>query len=219
MINIYDILLNWTDSIYVFDFYEWDINDEFEHIKRIPMFKIKEEDYEMALKSIIKVDKVFLELIKNKTEVYGNRKGLKLEYATLLTDGLRVLAVEFNDKGESIYKSKLLLDEEDEAVNLSYKLQLSRIEYKVLNKTNINNYETRKELKMRKFLNKELDNSYKNRQIEKLKYLYIEYFSKDKNDINDIYNELKNSLKQGINKNHEKIYELLKLSYTKRLVK
>lgn len=219
MINIYDLLLNWTDNNKVFDFYEWEINDELEHIKRIPLFKIKEKDYNEILNSDIKVDKLFLDLIKNRTEIYNNKKRVKLIYATLLTDGLRTFAIEFNNSGESIYKSKLLLDEEEETVNLAYKLQYSKIDYKVLKKSTNNPYETRYENKIKRFLEKELDNSYKEKEIEKLRYLYTEYFSDTKEDINEIYRELKNSLKKDINYNHKKIYELLKLSYTKKLVK
>ena len=219
MINIYDLLLNWTDNNKVFDFFEWDLNDDLEHIKRIPLFKIKEEAYNEILNSDIKVDKVFLDLIKNRTEIYNNKKRVKVIYATLLTDGFRTFAIEFNNNGESIYKSKLLLDEEEETINLAYKLQYSKIDYIVLKKNKDNPYETRYENKIKRFLEKEFDNSYKEKELEKLRYLYTEYFSDTKEDIDEIYKELKNTLTKDINYNHKKIYELLKLSYTKKLVK
>ena len=213
MINIYDLLLNWTDTSKVFDFYEWDLNDDLEHVKRIPLFKIKENDYNDILNSDIKVNKTFLDLIKNRTEIY-NKKKIKMIYATLLTDGLRVFAIEFNSKGESIYKSKLLLDEEEDIVNLSHKLQYSKIDYKVLKEKKDTPYETRYENKVKIFLEKELDNSYNKKEIEKLRYIYTEYFSDTEEDIDKVYRKLKNSLEKGININHIKIYELLKLSYT-----
>lgn len=219
MTHIYDLLLNWTDTNKVYEFYEWDLNDDLEHIKKIPLFKVTKEDYNNIFNSDIVIDESFLELIKNHTEIYTNKKPLKIIYATLLTDGIRTFAIEFNDKGESIYKSKLLLDEEEETLDMSYKLQISKIKYKITKNKKDNPFETRLEYKIEQFLQKELDDCYIKSQKEKLKYLYMEYFNDVKDNIDDIYKDLKNSLKDGINLKHNKIYELLKLSYTKKPVK
>lgn len=219
MTHIYDLLLNWTDTNKVYDFFEWDLNDDLEHIKRIPLFKIQKETYNDILNNDIIVEKSFLELIKNHTEIYTNKKSLKIVYATLFTDGIRTFAVEFNEKGESIYKSKLLLDEEEETIDMSFKLQISKIKYSIIKNKKDNPFETRLENRIKKFLQKEFDDCYIESQKEKLKYLYTEYFNDIKDNIDDIYKELKNSLKDGINSKHNKIYELLKLSYTKKPVK
>ena len=219
MTHIYDLLLNWTDTNKVYEFYEWDLNDDLEHIKKIPLFKVTKEVYNNILNSDIIVDESFLELIKNHTEIYTNKKSLKIIYATLLTDGIRTFAIEFNDKGESIYKSKLLLDEEEETLDMSYKLQISKIKYKVTKNIKDNPFETRLEDQIERFLKKEFDECYTKSQNEKLKYLYTEYFNDAKDNIDEIYIALKNSLKDGINLKHNKIYELLKLSYSKKPVK
>lgn len=213
MTHIYDLLLNWTDINKVYDFYEWEINDDLEHVKKIPLFKVTKEDYINILNSDIIVDQNFLELIKNHTEIYTNKKTLKVIYATLLTDGIRTFAIEFNDEGESIYKSKLLLDEEEETIDMSYKLQISKIKYKVIKTKKDNPFETRLEDQIKRFLKKELDECYTKSQKEKLKYLYTEYFNDAKDNIDEIYIALKNSLKEGINSKHNKMYEVLKLSY------
>lgn len=219
MIHIYDLLLNWTDTDKVYEFYEWDLNDDLEHIKRIPLFKVNEEDYTNILNNDIVINEEFLNIIKNRTEIYTNKKISKVVYATLLTDGIRTFAIEFNDKGENIYKSKLLLDEEEETVDMSYKLQVSKIKYKIVNNRKDNPFETRLEDKIEKFLLKEFDDCYMKSQQEKLKYLYTEYFNDNQDNIDIIYKKLKNSFKDGINYKHNRIYELLKLSYTKKPVK
>lgn len=219
MINIYDLLLNWTDTTKVYDFYEWEINDDLEHVKKIPLFKVTKEDYINILNSDIKVDNNFLELIKNHTEIYTNKKTTKVTYATLLTDGIRTFAIEFNSKGESIYKSKLLLDEEEETIDMSYKLQIRKIKYNVIKEKKDNPYKTRLEDKIENFLKKEFEECYIKSKKEKLIYIYMEYFNDVKDNIDEIYIDLKNSLKDGINSKHNKIYELLKLSYMQKPVK
>ena len=203
MVNIYDILINWNDIDKLYDFYEWESNDEFTHIKKIPLIKIKEQDYNNILNNDIKVNKEFLNLIKNKTEIY-NKKQPNL-YSTLFTDGIRAFAIKFNGSGRSIYKSNLLLD--------------SNIDYKIIKKISQNLYETRFEYQIRVFIEKELDKMYKRKEIDKLQYLYIEYFNTQKDNIEVIYSDLKESLKSEINYNHTKLYELLKLSHTKKPVK
>ena len=41
MIFIYDILVNFNDKLY--DFYEWSENDLIEHIRKIPLIKVKKK--------------------------------------------------------------------------------------------------------------------------------------------------------------------------------
>lgn len=217
MVNIYDILINWNDIDKLYDFYEWESNDEFTHIKKIPLIKIKEQDYNNILNSDIKVNKEFLNLIKNKTEIY-NKEQPNL-YSTLFTDGIRAFAIKFNGSGRSIYKSNLLLDEKEEIIEISYKLKTSNIDYKIIKKISQNLYETRFEYQIRVFIEKELDKMYKRKEIDKLQYLYIEYFNTQKDNIDVIYSDLKDSLKSEINYKHTKLYELLKLSHTKKPVK
>ena len=219
MIHIYDLLLNWTDTDKVYDFYEWEINDDLEHIKKIPLFKVTKDDYVNMLNNDIVTDNNFLTLIKNHTEIYVDKKTHKGIYATLLTDGIRTFAIEFDNKGNSIYKSKLLLDEEEETIDMSYKLQISKIKYNIIKEKKDNPYKTRLEDKIENFLKKEFDACYSKSQKEKLKYIYTEYFNDTKENMDEIYINLKNSLKGGINNKHNKIYELLKLSYVQKSVK
>ena len=40
MIYVYDILLNWNKEV-AYDFFEWEKTDKLDHIKKIPLFKVK----------------------------------------------------------------------------------------------------------------------------------------------------------------------------------
>ena len=51
---IYDILLNFNDIYY--DFYEWNISDNIEHIRKIPLFKI-------SIKDMITIKNNYIKLI------------------------------------------------------------------------------------------------------------------------------------------------------------
>ena len=70
---VYDVLLNFQKEYY--EFFEWNIEDEITHIRKIPIFKISDSDYNTLKKAKIKISNNFINKINNKTEVYkkGNR--------------------------------------------------------------------------------------------------------------------------------------------------
>ena len=68
MNTVYDLLLNFSDVVY--DFYEWNIKDDIEHIKKIPFVKISTKTLYDFLKKDIKIDINFLKEIENVTQKY-----------------------------------------------------------------------------------------------------------------------------------------------------
>ena len=60
MIYTYDILLNWTKEERLKDFYEWTLEDDLEHIKKMPIIRIRESLLKDLLTSKIKIDKSFI---------------------------------------------------------------------------------------------------------------------------------------------------------------
>ena len=211
MIYIYDILLNFNDNLY--EFYEWEKDDYIYHIKRIPIVKVKTKVIEDILNNKIKVDNNYLNIICNKTELFKkNNKVLK--YSCLITDGYKVFGILLNDLGIITKISDLLLDESFDAISISNRCNLIDIEYNIID--NIDNYYflTRKELEIKNYLCKEINNIYKSKNYIKLKYLYFEYYNKNNDDIKSIYKDLIDSL-SNINDKHYKIFELLKLCNTK----
>lgn len=210
MIYIYDILINFSDQLY--EFYEWSKKDRLIHLKKIPIIKVKEKVMDDICFNNIKIDKNTLNLIYNMTEKYDFKK---IKYASIFTDGERVITLEFNEKGEVKNRSKLLLEDEDEVNNYILRCDTTDINYKVLNKYEYNKNLTRKENNIRNILIKDLKMSYKKRNYQKIIYMYYEFFNKKKDDIEDMYKELLESICNNFNKNHLELYNVLLLEMGK----
>jgi len=218
MLYIYDVLLNWNIENKIYDFYDWELSDNIEHIKKIPLFLIESKTLKDFCNSIFNIDKQLLIKIKNLTECYHNKRIEKIPYGAIFTDGKSAVAIEFDSIGKSIHKSCLLLDEEEEVINISSKLNIIEINYKMEVTTKKNPYLTRNDELIKNFLKKEIIETYKKNDINKLKYIYIEYFGNitESNNIEEIYTNLINTLKVGINNKHNNIYSLLKLASSKK---
>lgn len=212
LIYVYDIILNWSDDK-VYEFFEWELNDDLEHIKRIPLFKVNSKILDDVLNYNFQIDNDFLNKIYNLTEIYTSNNVEKIEYASLFSDGVRTIAIEFSSDGKSICRSKLLLDEEQEVEILSNKLVEFDIKIKTYDKIENNLFTTRLESEIKKILTIEINDSYNKGNFDKLKYLYFEYFGREQDDIEMIYKKLLSSIDKEINYSHNKIYEVVKLSY------
>lgn len=214
MTYIYDVLLNFTDQNESIEFFEWNKDDTLEHIKKIPLIKVSPSVLNDFIKYNIQVDKNILDRIKQTTIMY--RKTKDLEYALLLSDSNKVVAFEFNKKGEIISRSNLLLDEEEEIIEESYDEKEELLLYKKLNKLSPEKFLTRTEKNHQKYLINEIEYLYKEKHNEKLKYLYEEIYSKDKLSIKDKYLRLKSELLENYVDKFEKLYEIVRLTYIKK---
>ncbi len=218
MIYIYDILLNFCDNDLVYDFYEWTSNDNIENIKRIKLIHVSRNTFDDLLNYECKIDLDFLIKIYRTCEVYQTKKIKILDYALLVSDGSRVMALEINKEGNSMYKSKLLLDEEDEIAMLADNLEITNLKYDKNKQVLKNRFFTRKELVIKNYLTKEIEDSYKNKKYDKLKFLYQEYFDKEITSNKEIRNELLASIEDKIDNKHKELFNLLKLSTKKKQV-
>lgn len=216
MIYIYDILLNWTKEERLNEFYEWNLEDDLEHIKKIPIIRVSEVMLKDLLTSKVKIDKTFLFKIKCKTESYFHNDIDVIDYAVIVTTLKKALAIELDDEGNVIYRSALLLDEEDEVLEIGEELTRMDIDYKVKNKNNKVLYLTRKEEEEKKFLIKEIRKIKQNREESKLNYLYKEFFSDELNDFNSKIKVLETEISKEYSSFHNRIYKLLKLSTIKK---
>lgn len=217
MIYIYDILLNFNDGI-LYEFYEWNNNDQIENMKRIKLVKISKQDFDIFLNNKIQVDSDFLIKIFKTCEVYLNKGIEVVDYSCLFSDGMRVLAIEFNSKGISECKSKLLLDEEEEISILASNLEFFDIKYSIIKEENKNRFFTRKELKVRKYLTNEIRDSYRSKNFNKLNFLYMEYFDDKQSDLKKMLDNLLSSMEEGLDTKHLELYEILRLSHKKKQV-
>ena len=196
---IYDIYLNFNNILY--DFFEWNRNDKLTHLKKIPVIKVDSDVFKKILSYKIKVDKIFLNKIKYKTEVWKEKNNIK--YCALFCTNSNILAIKFDYNGLSYQKSLLFIDEELEILDSIRELKNSKINFKILIKDKYM-VKTRFKLKMEKFISNELNNI----NDDKLKYIYYEYKKKKKNKYKMI-SDLK-SLKNN-NIQYKKLYNILKL--------
>lgn len=214
MTYIYDVLLNFTDDERIIEFFEWDDKDYPEHIKRIPLLRVSTKTLDDLLNKKVKVNNDLLDKIKGETSLY--KKSTNLDYATLFSDLNKVIALEFNESGEVISKSSLLLDEEEDLIEEAADLREEPIAYKILSKNSKDYFLTRQELKKKRYLLKEMDNLYEENNIEKLNFLYEELFKKDDLSFYDKYMRIKKDLTENYSKKHNKLYDIVRLTYIKK---
>lgn len=216
MIYTYDILLNWTKDERLKEFYEWTLEDDLEHIKKMPIIRIRESLLKDLLTSKIKIDKTFLSKIKYKTESYFHNEIDVIEYAVIVTTEKKSLALELDNEGNVMYKSSLLIDEEEEVLEIGEELVIMDIPYEVITKNKKVSYLTRKEEEEKKFLIKEIKKIKQNKEESKLNYLYKEFFVDNVESFNDKLTILEKEISKDYNSFHHNLYNLLKLSTIKK---
>ena len=214
---IYDILLNFNETR-IYDFYEWSPDDDIEYFKKIPLIRVNEETYKSLTIGCTTEDRIFLESIYNTTEIYHNKTVRRLDYASIVTNGKEAAALLLNKSGKVIMMSRMLLDEEEEAVEVGNTLNEKIIPIISSNQPDTKDlsYLTRCESRKMFFLNKELYDLYTNKNIVKLKYLYYECSNQIEDDIDIIYDKIKLFLIDEWNSKHDELYNLVRLSYSKK---
>jgi hypothetical protein len=191
---IYDIFLNFNTELY--DFFDWNSNDNMIHIKKIPIYRVSTKVLnDMRLRQI-KIEKNRLEEIDNKTELFSRLKNTSLKYAALFTDTEDVLALTFDRQGNSVQRSKLLIDEDIEVLECSSRYKLVNIRYTSKKALHINDLETRRQRNVDQTIFKELSKLYKSKNYETLEYLYYELFNQKERNINIVYSKLKKCIKK-----------------------
>ena len=214
MTYIYDVLLNFTDEKRIIEFFEWEKDDILEHVKKIPIIRVSSKTIKELISNEIEVEKDFLERIKNITTLYKKTKNL--QYASLITDLNRVVGIEFNKEGRIISRSSLLLDEEEEIIEECLDIKEEKLEYKIMETSQKNKFLTRSETKKRRYLLKEIDNLYKDKNIDKLTYLYDELYNKDNTTFQEKYLKIKLDLEENYTKKHNDLYDIVRLTYIKK---
>ncbi len=208
----YDIKVNF-DEEQLYEFYEWKKKDNIERIKKIPLNLVSSKTMKDFLSYNIVVEKSFLEKIINKTENYN---GEKIKYASIFADSKTSLVVEFNEEGKSMFKSKLLLNDDLNIIEIVHNLNKTILKYSIEKQKKVLRTTLRQETEIKKVLNLEIDTLYEKKDVLKLKYLYYEWLNEKNNDIDKIYKILKEKLKEDLTKRTFEIYEIIKLSYKTR---
>lgn len=207
---IYDILLDFNNELY--DFFDWNEKDRIVHIRKIPIFKIFTNDYNKIKNNKVIIDDKFKEKIHNRTEIFESHKVKNIEYACLLCDGLEVMAILFNNNGLNVKCSSLLLDENDDVVEVADKMNECDIKFKVLHKKINHKFLTRLDISKINYIDKEIGKIKKNKELEKMKFLYYELFNEKNENMNFMINKIKKELINYKNNFYLKVYEFFKLT-------
>ena len=157
-------------------------------------------------------DKEILSLIENKTIVKSASECLP--YAFIISDAKNALALELNKEGLVISRSKLLLNDETNLLEMMFTIKETDFHYEKEKK-----YPKRNDLRqieeIKKLIKCEMETLEHAKNESKLKYLYYEWFNKTCEDPKIILKEMKTALKKDYDASFLRIYDLIKLTYNK----
>ena len=205
MVYVYDTLVNLNEEL--IDFYDWEESDDYVHIRRVPLYKVNSIDYMNFVTKKVRLDEEELSKLFDKAQIFSNRGIDSLKYAFVVTDGNGAVILEFNDKGFISRRSKFIVNEEMEIIDMAKSVREEKIKYNVVSKKINRSTMIRSEKKILNDILEEL-NSIKNDK-EKIDYLYYEWF--DSNDGDDKYFKLVSDLKSKFTDKHMEFLELLNL--------
>lgn len=186
---IYDIILNFNDDLY--EYFEWEIQDEIIHVKKIPIFKLNKKDYYNIKNNVVVFDHDFLVKISKQNQLYKNNKSKHFDYICLIAYEEEAIAIRLNNKGKVIQKSHLIIEEERCILKALNRIEISTLNYEIFENFKKNPYLTRRENEDIKTVIKEITKLYKSNEINKLSYLYLECFNMPEKNIDKIFHLLK----------------------------
>lgn len=201
---IYDIYANLNDKYY--DIYEWLKKDTIIHIKKIPVFKITNNDLINIIKNDTKLNIEFFNLVKNKTELFNLKKKLNL---CIFTDTRDNILVQISNDGNIIQKSDIHFTDKIASFDTLKMLNLFSLDYHIRKKIPLQLYD-RNEHERKNYLLKKINLLDQN----KLAYLYFECFNQKQTNEDLIKKRIKNEILQNNEKICSTINNFLKLICT-----
>ena len=182
---IYDILLNFQKEYY--EFYEWNKNDEIYHMRKIPIIKINDKQFEEIKNNKIKFSTSSLKYFSNKAEKFNKNNIIKIKYIAIFANNNETIAIKLNQDGYITHKSSLILEEQEDVLEILKFTNSITLNYQIIEKKKKEAFKTRFEIENEKFIIKELNKIYKENNLNKLNYLYLECFNKTENNVNKAY--------------------------------
>lgn len=207
----YDILVNLQEEFY--EFYEWEKTDSILAIKKTPLFKVKHETIIDFLTHDITLDEELTINLLEKTLCKNSKEKLN---AFLISDTKTSLFLEINDKGQVIFKSKLLVEDENNVNEIVNALKETELNYQVGKKRVINNC-LRRTLKEKNLIYIELNGLKNNRNPDKLDYLYYELFHEVEKDYDEKIKKMLGFLNANDIKQIHLLARLIGITYEERL--
>ena len=193
--EINNIKLNFLEKYYMF--YEWLDTDNIEKFNKISVFRISSKTLNDFMNYQIRI---LDETIFSKHN------------PAIFSDTYSYIAIKFDNNGYSISKSSLLLEDE---FRLNMKIDDLKIMKIIYNKIDLDlkEKELRINLNIRKTIELELNKIKEENNIEKLTYLYYEWFQKKENSVQKMFINMYNKLIMPPSENEKKVYEIIKKSY------
>ena len=210
---IYDVILNFQKEYY--DFYEWNKNDNIFHMRKIPIVKISEKQYNEIKNNVVQFHETTIKLFNSKNaERFKQNNITKMKYTIIISTENQAMGIKINKNGIIQLKSSLLPDEQDDVIEIIKFQNEAKLEYKIIKNNKKNNFKTRFEIENENFIYNELDKVYKQKNIQKLNYIYLECFNKQEPNIDLAYKKLKSEISKT-NENFKKIYNIFKMTKQK----
>lgn len=205
---IYDLVLNFTDSDNLLEFYEWKKRDNLTTIQKMPIFKITRYQMDDILNNRIKISEEIFNRVKNKTVIVD---GDNLKYSFLVTDLNRVVALDFSSDRVLKRSSCLLLDEEEDVIDECADYEVDDFNYEIVCSYKKQLFLTREEKNIREKLLLELKCLYENKDYDEINYLYEELYT-EKMSIRRKYLFLVDEITNNYDSKYNKLYDIIKLT-------
>lgn len=209
---IYDILLNFHDTLY--DFYDWNLNDNIINVRKIPLFKIPSNQFKEIKENVVKFELNFLKKIQNRTELFSSKDIKYLEYCFLLCDGVEVLAILL--KNNIVQKSRLLVDEELEVLEVVTRLKEEDMSYQISKRDKYVGFKTRREQDMEKMIRKNLKKLKEDKDLDLLKYIYYECFNEKEENKEKMLLRLEYTLEKNFDQIATQLYRFFQLIHVQK---
>lgn len=203
MSYVYDILANFNSCF--FDFYDWNLDDDIVHIKKLPIIKVDSSFLHSVKYGDVRVSSDLLDKIYRRSDFFKVSKN-KYSYVCCLCDGCEAFIVRFDSKGGVVGRSSMLIDEENEVIDicdgldcLSFSIVVSSVEFDF--------FKTRHELSLNKYILNELDCM----DSDKIKYLYFECFNEFESDLKKVTSRIVSEINNNFDSVYSKVFDFLKL--------
>ncbi|MDD5865027.1 MAG: hypothetical protein PUD07_00835 [bacterium] len=190
---INDITLNFLDKFY--PFYEWLDDDNIESFEKVFVYKVRPSILQDLINNVIKIDLKYLK-----------------DIPLIFTDEYEFIAIDFDKKGKSNYKSSLTLKDQIKISNLIYYVKYENINYEKIKQVD-QSINLRYEEKIKKVLSLEINKLYENNNTDKIKYIYYEWFKCEEDNIKKIINKMQKKLLLPITNDEKKLYNLIIKTY------
>ena len=190
----YDLKLNFQKNNCFF--YEWDRNDDYTFITKIPCIYISTT--------------VMEDILANKVKIIQDINECKI----LLIDKNCAIALLLDNDGTELARSYLTLDDELRIIDNINERVVTELKYVIISKIEYDK-ELRQEKIIKDIISKEIDKIEVDKNYQKLKYLYMEWFNETPNNWDQMLKRVKRKLGEKITYNELRVYELIKLSYKK----